>query len=612
LKDHALFDGPVSPAANPSNHNPKKNFMNPVTHSRLAVTCFLLLILTAGFCKPFISLAQKPANYNVLFIAVDDMNERASVFGYPEVITPNLQRLADRGVVFKRAYCQFPMCNASRTSVLSGWRPDKTNVFNNDVRPRSIMGPDVKFLPEYFRMYGYHTERVGKIMHEEFEDDIIWDYAYTEIVNKIYSVQPIVNAATNVEPGLWWVTSLPYDSTPNELNATQMIQRMQLQTSQPFFLALGLTVHNPFYSSLKYWNMYGDSSVQQLLPVNKNGDTSDIKGNGSGNIELPSTPLGDRDDVPSIAFRSTKRKASAEWQNTIHAYYAKVSEMDTQLGLVLDEMDRQNLWGNTVVVLWSDHGQHLGEHEGSWLKNTLFEESNLSPLIMCVPGKSPGKTHALVELVDLYPTLTELCGLPKPEGMEGSSFVRLFDDKKAMWKRAVFSQVKRDTLMARSASTKQYRYNSWGSNGEELYNHTTDPFEYTNLAGDTAYAAILKKMRRFLSEGWVKSLPPAVSAGSIAVNSLNSLQKNETSQIKVYPNPVTGSKICIAFKSEYEDDACITIYDMEGKAIQTGISKIYKGSNQLLISLAGVVSGIYNLEIKGRTSKDNVKLVVKK
>ena len=584
---------------------------------RNKISPFLLLLFCAfSFFSSNILLAQ--SNYNVMFIAIDDMNERAAVFGYPEVLTPNLQRLKNRGVVFTNAYCQFPMCNASRTSLLSGWRPDKTGVYSNDTRPRSVMGQEVKFLPEYFKMYGYHTERVGKILHGEFENDITWDYSDSLIIDELSYANNSGNLTSKRDdPGLWWVMNVPDDSTVNGFLAGRMLQRMQMQPPQPFFLALGLTVHNPFSPALKYWNMYGDSSVQQLLPVDRRGTISGLTGNGSGNIALPGTPAGDRGDIPAIALPVQGNKTTEEWQNAVHAYFAEVTGMDAQLGLILDEMDRQGLWENTVVVLWSDHGQHLGEHEGTWLKNTLMQESDRMPLIVCVPGKQPGTTKALVELVDIYPSLAEICGLPAPTGMEGSSFVRLLDNVKTPWKRAAFTQVIRyDTINEYAVVTKQFRYNSWGTDGEELYDHATDPFEYTNLATNPAYISVLKKMRKILAQGWVRSLPPETAAKSTVLNNENinavSLQKNDVSAIKVYPNPSNGGRIFVEFKSDYTENIQVTIYNSEGKAVLKTVTEARPGSNQLLFRLAHFAAGVYNIELRGARTRREAKFVIEK
>ena len=391
-------------------------------------------------------------------------------------------------MVFTHAYCQYPLCNASRTSLLSGWRPDKTQIFDNSVRPSSVMGPNVVYLPEYFKQFGYHTERYGKIMHSSFENDIKWDYAEPpESSGSDANVltTTVISNSIAFPGGDWWIREIADSRLKDGIEARNLVTRMQQKQSAPFFYALGIHAHNPFTPSLHYWNMNGDASVQELLPVDANGTITNLKGNGSNSIHLPSTPLNDREDIPSIAFPGAPIiKTNNEWKKTIHAYDAEVAQMDAQLGLVLDEMDRQNLWANTVVVFWSDHGQHLGEHEGTWLKNTLFEESLHIPLIVCVPGKPAGQCSRLVELVDLYPTLAELCKLPPPPKMQGTSFARLLGNPTLPWKRAIFSQVERernDTITGRSIRTPQYRYTSWPTAGEELYDHNTDPHEYTNL-----------------------------------------------------------------------------------------------------------------------------------
>lgn len=566
------------------------------------ISCLFLSLITS-LVIPIVSPAQANPRYNILFIIMDDMSQKSAVFGYPEVLTPNLQRIAQRGVVFKRAYCQFPLCNPSRTSLLSGWRPDKTGVFDNRTRPRSVMGQEVKFLPEYFSLYGYHTERVGKVMHGTYQNEIAWDYSDPTNAN---------DQSKDSDPGSWWVTNLPDDSTINGVYAGIMIQRMQLLPPQPFFLALGLTVHSPFTPSLKYWNMYGDPSVQQLLPINKEGGTGNLVGNGSGNIKLPATPPGDRNDVPPIAFPVQVQKTTEEWQNAVHAYYAEVTEMDAQLGLVLDEMDRQNLWQNTVVVFCGDHGVHLGEHEGAWAKNTLFEESGLVPLIVSVPGNAPGTSNALVESVDLYPTLAEICSLPPPSGIEGSSFVRLLENTRTPWKRAVFTQVRRDTLKARSAITKQYRYNSWGTFGEELYDHATDPFEYTNLAANPAYLSVLIRMRKILAQGWTRSLPPAGNSRSEVIADYTNKTPNKLApEIKVFPNPSSGN-IVVAFNSKQAGNVLVTVYDNTGKVVFSATKIINEGNVMMPLQLAGLAAGLYSMELKNKVIHQQVKLLIEK
>ena len=476
----------------------------------------LLFFAVSVFIHP--STLQCQQKYNVLFIAVDDMNDRLSFLGSPVSSTPNLQRLINRGINFSNCYAQYPLCNPSRTSLLTGWRPDKTKIYNNKVRPRNVIGNEVQFMPEYFGSNGYHTERYGKILHGTFENDCKWDYA--EPPEKKDGGDLTNNDSkgddSKLVDGAWWINNVadsPYNDDNTE--ARHLVTRMRQTQTQPFFYAYGAHYpHNPFTPGLSYWNMSGDSSVKQLLPIDAAGHYSNLKGNGSGNYVLPNTPINDRADVPAIAFvgHPVLIKTDDDWRNTVHAYDGEVQQVDAQIGLILDEMDRQNLWDNTIVVFWSDHGQHLGEHEGLWKKETLFNESLHVPLIICVPGKAAGNCSRLVENIDIYPTLAELCGLALPAGIEGSSFAPLLDDLAQPWKRAVFSQVRRSknqaSINCRALYTEQYHYNFWDSGEEELYDRATDPHEYTNLAGNPQYASALSNMRTILAEGWTKSVPP--------------------------------------------------------------------------------------------------------
>lgn len=475
------------------------------------------IILMSSFFWSFHCYSQTKPKYNVLFILVDDMIQRCSMLGFPEVKTPNLERLASKGVVFTRSYTQFPLCNPSRTSLLTGWRPDKTKVFDNATSPRSKIGNAVKFLPEYFHDFGYRTERYGKILHSEFQDECTWDYAmYSSSMEADRSGSNLLTnllAEGSTSPGQWWIT-LQNDSTKDAGRVCRATDSSLRKTKeQPFFIALGLqTPHAPFTPGIEDWNIYGDSSVRDSLPIDAKGTPGNLTGNGSGNIKLPNTPVNDRSDVPGVAFQGsgTLLLSDYAWRRSVHAYYAEVSEMDKQLGRVIDALDQLNLWENTIVIFTTDHGQHLGEHEGMWYKNDLFNESLHVPLIICAPGIKSGRCYKTVELVDIYPTLTQLCGIPSPTGLEGISVLPLLVNNNLTWKKAAFSQIMRGTnFTCRAVMNWGYHYNKWGAYTPELYDKINDPFEYTNLALDSLYSDTRAKMKALLDSGWKNAFPPS-------------------------------------------------------------------------------------------------------
>lgn len=463
------------------------------------------ILLFFGSLFPSVTRSQVKPKYNVLLILTHDMNDHVDFLGNPEPKSPNFDRLAAHGIVFRHNYCQYPLCSPSRTSFLSGLRPDETHIYSNEIRPRSVLGDTLKFLPEYFKKYGYRIERYGTVLQATFENDIAWDYAEPPELSTTRQWAD----GNDQTAGQWWLTYTADSLTTEGRLSKDLVNRLKQPQPPLFFYALGFTVtHSPFTPNLLHWNQNGDSSVREWLP-DQYGDTTHFHGYGSSNILLPQTPENDRADIPPIAFLNPPLiKTEDDWKKTIHAYDGEVSQLDAYISYVLDELDRQDLWKNTVVVFLGDHGQHLGEHGGTWLKMTLFEESVHVPLIICVPGKKPGVCDQLTESQDLYPTLAEICGLPQPPNMEGTSFAPLLDNPSFPWKRASFSQVSRARVMGRTIRTLQFRYTSWGTYGEELYDHDTDPHEYTNQVTNPAYSTTLNQMRNMLAAGWTASLPP--------------------------------------------------------------------------------------------------------
>lgn len=332
---------------------------------------------------------QAARKLNVLFIAVDDLNNRIGCYGDPLVKTPNIDRLATRGVRFDRAYCQYPLCNPSRTSLLSGLRPDTTQIFDNRTHPRSTL-QDTVFLPEYFRQHDYFTGRVGKIAHGLFEDAVKWDLSEgaggrPAPVNR---PQRDLKATTNQAAGkLQWVpTDNSDEQEPDGRTARRIAQLMEENKDRPFFLGAGFhKPHLPWVAPKKYFDLY---------PPEK--------------IELPKTPPNDREDIPPVALTRTdsdETMTDMDRRMAIAAYHAATTFMDAQVGVLLQTLDRLKLWDSTVVLLFGDHGWHLNEHLGLWRKMTVFEESARAPLIVAAPGKKANASSPrLVEFVDIFPS----------------------------------------------------------------------------------------------------------------------------------------------------------------------------------------------------------------
>ncbi|MBN9518940.1 sulfatase [bacterium] len=462
---------------------------------------FLAAALAAGLAAPA-AAADPPARLNVLYIVADDLNTRLGCYGDPLAKTPNIDKLAAAGLRFDRAYCQYPLCNPSRSSLLSGRRPDTTRVYDNGTLARTTVGA-VPFLPEWFREKGYYTARVGKIAHHAHEDQVTWDVSEhprgpggENLMTRAYAA---VEGKGIGEFSLGWrATDTKDEEEPDGVVATRVIELLAegKKSGKPFFVAAGFyRPHLPFVAPKRYFDSY---------PVEK--------------IQLPAAPPNHPAGVPELALRYTPGDAKyseLERRQAVAAYLASVSFMDAQVGRVLAALDRLGLEEDTVVVFFGDHGFHLGEHGGLYRKTSLFEESVRVPLILRIPGKRPGVTRRLAELVDLYPTLAELAGLPQPAGLEGVSLVPLLDDPNRPWKSAAFTTVTRRPAQpggvpafGRSARTERYRYTDWDGGGVVLYDHDTDPREHVNLAADPRHGATVEAQKRVLTSGWRRALPP--------------------------------------------------------------------------------------------------------
>ncbi|MBI9019310.1 MAG: sulfatase [Phycisphaerae bacterium] len=445
-----------------------------------------------------IQSGQKP---NILFISVDDLRIQLGCYGHTETISPNIDRLASEGTLFNRAYCQVPVCGPSRVSAMTGIRTNSNQWYTSN------LSQSFKSLPQYFKDYGYHSISNGKIYHHMHDDENSWS-------EKPWRSVPIYHGpgdwAKYNTYGLWnnpdsanYINSSsgrgPYcesaDVPDNAYQDGKVAQktiadlRRLKKKGKPFFLACGFwRPHLPFNAPKKYWDMYRREDI-------------DMAPNRFKPSNLPSA-CGDSGEINQYA-RVAGRKSTDEFHREArHGYYACVSYVDAQIGKILAELKSQGLADNTIVILWGDHGWHLGEHD-FWGKHNTLNNALQVPMLIRVPGyKKNNKTNALVEFVDIYPSLCQLAGIPIPrEQVQGTSFVPLLSNPDLKWKSAVFSTYGG----AKAVKTDRYLYSEW-SNARMLFDHTNDPYENANIAELPENAQVVAQMSQMLKDGWTSSL----------------------------------------------------------------------------------------------------------
>jgi iduronate 2-sulfatase len=450
-----------------------------------AITLLSALALTGA------AFAEKRPN--VLFIAVDDLRPELGCYGSNLVKSPHIDRLASMGTLFEAAYCQQAVCSPSRVSLLTGQRPDTTQCWDLETKFRDIQ-PDIVTLPQYFKKLGYHTYRVGKIYHTghgQTDDARSWTSTPkvkgSQYINANKGLKPISEAAD--------VPDNRYSDGAFTDDAIQAMQQFK-QTDTPFFLAVGFVKpHLPFCAPKKYWDLYDRDAIPDS-PVN--------------------TPPADRCEQALASFGELRKydgmpasgPVTAEQRKTLrHGYLACVSYVDAQVGRLLEALETNGLKENTVIVLWGDHGFKLNDY-ADWCKHTNMEIDAKVPLILAAPGYQGGqRSKALVELVDLYPTLAGLCGLDIPEQCEGSTMIPLLDQPGRPWKSAAFSQYPRGGVMGYSIRSDRWRYTEWidRKNGEikgrELYDHQDSPLATRNQARDPELAETVNKLSTLMDQG---------------------------------------------------------------------------------------------------------------
>lgn len=467
---------------------------------------------------------------NVLFIAVDDLRPELGCYGQP-VQSPNIDQLAREGTLFERAYVQCALCMPSRVSVLTGRRPDTTGVVDFSVRFRDVLG-DVVTLPQHFRNNGYHSAAFGKLFHRD--DAVSWserlwksnrseyhtDFGkqvldwINEDHRRLTYVWDLGDGITKTKRpgGLAWEAPDVSDSALKDGHiADAAISKMKDLKNEPFFLAVGFhKPHLPFIAPKKYFDLYDRDEIPLA--------TNPFPPRDAPNFATYNwNDLRHYYGIPDVGPVSEDQARDLK-----HAYYACVSYTDAQVGRLLQALDTNGLCDNTIVVLWGDHGWQLGEH-GMWDKHSNFETSTHAPLIIRVPGQQPGRTKALVEFVDIYPTLCELCDLPQDDGLEGHSFAPLLEDSHRDWKAAAFSQYRRvipgygdvGRGMGYSMRTDRYRFTEWlvpgtGFRAYELYDHRVDPDENINLAVSAEHEQVVDELKKQLKAGWKAAVPDNV------------------------------------------------------------------------------------------------------
>lgn len=419
-------------------------------------------------CVPAFA-ANPPARPNVLFIAVDDLRDWVGYFGHnPQAKTPNYDRLSRMGTSFTRAYCASPVCNPSRTALMSGLRPSTSSVYENNVDFRPII-PPAKMLTTAFREAGYHVHGAGKIYHEAYRRREEWD-------DYLEKERGDPRPAADRSEGVGGIKFAPLDCRDDELSdwgiADYGIASLQRKHDKPFFLAVGF--HKPHMP----WNV--PRKWFDLFPLES--------------IKLPPYLENDLDDLPPAAVRMAHPETdhvpmqkSGRWKEAIQAYLATIAYCDMNLGRLLDALEKSAYRDNTIICLWGDHGWHLGEKH-HWRKFALWEEATKAPFMWVVPGVTKPDTicERTVDFMSIFPTLTDLCGIPTPAHNEGVSIRRLLADPKASWDLPALTTYRFNNHTVRSEG---WRYIRYANGDEELYDETRDPNEWTNLAAKPEFAA---------------------------------------------------------------------------------------------------------------------------
>ena len=471
-------------------------------------TRLALLAIIAAVCPAAARADQGPApRPNVLMIVVDDMNDWIGCLGgHPDVQTPNIDRLAQRGVLFTNAHCAAPVCNPSRVATLSGRRPSSTGIYDNSAKWHEVL-KGIPTIPQHFRAHGYHVAGGGKVHHHmpgfnrrsdwvEYFDQVFDGHYQDQLargldvsnfrwpdgfpLNRIPAVQAFSKPPKNPNEFDWG----PFDKPDLEMGDGQMIdwaaRFLSNPPGQPFFLATGIyRPHLPFYAPRKYFDLYPQDQI--TIPQIRTDDCDDLPPAGQ-------TMAADRRPDLELAQHSGK------YRELLQAYLASITFADALIGRLVDALDAGPAAENTVIVLWSDHGWHLGEKQHLH-KSTLWERSTRVPYLIVAPNVAPARCARPVGLINTFQTLNELCSLPAVEGLEGTSLVPLLKEPDREWDRPALTTHGRGNHALRS---ERWRYIRYADGGEELYDHAADPHEWNNLASRAEFTAVKSELARWL------------------------------------------------------------------------------------------------------------------
>lgn len=500
----------------------------------------LLLSLGTVFVIPALAAADEEQRPNVLFLISDDLNNFLGCYSDPRAKTPNIDRLAARGVTFDCAYCTYPLCGPSRNSMLTGLYPNSTGILSNQQIFRQTI-PSQHSMPQAFRLSGYFAGRIGKLYHYNVprsvgtnghDDPGSWELELNPAGVDRLEEEPHIFTLTPGQFGgtLSWYASPKGDEYHTDgqmaLDAEWVLERCAKQKDRPFFLAVGFfRPHTPYVAPKDpYFGYYPEKE----MPV--------VQGVKEDQVDIPPAGLG--------SYKKEQDKLTDDLRRQcVQAYYASISFMDAQVGRVVDTLDRLGLADNTIIVFTSDHGYHMGEH-GLWQKMSLFEESSRVPMLIVAPGAATrgSVVESPVSQVDLFPTLAELCGVKAPDNLQGQSLVPMLNDPSVAGRGWALTQVsrgggrKRATVTTDNSSdlgpffgyslrTPRWRYTEWdeGREGRELYDHESDPRELTNLADDPAQQQTVAQLSEQIREAVKSTFPasgktPEIRAGTWAPN----------------------------------------------------------------------------------------------